>query len=144
MRFSWSPHIRPPHRFWPTAAIVWVATSALTLPMCGAMFSCGCSLMTAAKYCNIHQPAVPHCPWCVSHTWGAVSFVAMLIAGSLGVLGGLARWRLHGWRRMLSGIALGLTAALIVGSLAGLTLAVSFGYPTWWGIRVFNHGANLH
>jgi hypothetical protein len=144
MRLRWPAHIRPPHRFWPAAAIVWVITSAATLPMCGAMFSCGCSLLTAAKYCNIHQPGVPHCPWCVSHVWAVVSFAAMLIAGGLGVLGGLTRSGVEGWQRMLTGISLALAAALILGSLAGLILAVSFGYPTWWGLRVFNHGIHAH
>jgi hypothetical protein len=140
MRLRWLSHIHPPHLVWPATAIVWVITSALTLPMCGAMFSCGCSLLMAAKYCNIHQPRVPHCPWCVSHAWAAVSFIAMLIAGGLGVLGGLGRWRKEGWLRSLAGIGIGLAAALVVGSLAGLIMAVALHYPTWWGIRVYAPG----
>jgi hypothetical protein len=137
-------HIRLPRHFWAVAAIVWVATAVIMLPMCGAMFSCGCTLLTAAKYCNIHNPVGPHCPWCQSHAWAAVVFVAMLAAGGLGVWGGLARWRLQGWRRLLAGIGLGVGTAFVLGSLCGLIMAVALDYPTWWGIRVFYRGVEIH
>jgi hypothetical protein len=129
---------RLPPRFWTAAAIVWVATAVMMLPMCGRMFSCGCSLLTAAKYCNIHDPAAPHCPWCQSHAWAGTSFVAMLGAGGLGALGGMALGRLHGWRRLLAGMGLGVVAAFVMGSLSGLIVAVAYRYPTWWGMRVFD------
>ena len=110
----------------------------MMLPLCGAMFSCGCSLLTAAKYCNIHNPAGPHCPWCQSHAWAGVSFVAMLAAGGMGAWGGLARGQLQVWRRTLAAIALGLISAGVVGSLFGLIIAIAYRYPTWWGMRIFH------
>jgi hypothetical protein len=48
------------------AAIALAAAAVLFLPLCDAVFDCGCTwpLLGGATHCNMHAPAPPHCPLC--------------------------------------------------------------------------------
>jgi len=55
----------------------------LILPLCGWMFQCGCGfLWSSYEKCNIHQPGVPHCPWCVERNSVLMALPFFLIVGA--------------------------------------------------------------
>jgi hypothetical protein len=127
-----------PRHFWWGLGILLLVMAGSVLPLCGGMFRCGCTLLHGDKYCNIHEPHVPHCPWCAAH-WSVMAgvFAAVLVAGAAGVYGGLRIARGDGWQRLLTGVGLGVAGYLATASLAGLIMAVVMRYPMWWGIRVY-------
>jgi hypothetical protein len=51
-------------------------TATLHLPLCGALFRCGCVTPWAggSEHCNIHAAQGPHCPWCAHTGVGAAAF----------------------------------------------------------------------
>jgi hypothetical protein len=125
---------RFPAGFAAAAMVVALAIAGSAMPLCGAMFGCGCSAL-GTGHCNIHTPGVPHCPWCAVHKGiGAGVFMGMLLAGIAGAYGGVGLVRRG---RVFAGVGLGLFAYLVLASLTGLILAITMKYPLWWGIRVF-------
>src|SRR5262249_22236657 len=56
-------------------------------PRCGFLFKCGggWDLGGADKYCNVHHPLPPHCPWCAHGTMG---FILPMVGLTLGQFGG--------------------------------------------------------
>jgi hypothetical protein len=64
---------------WRLAAVLAVATAltALTgLPLCNAVFDCGCTWFFAGgdAHCDIHHPGPPDCPLCAHWVYGAPFF----------------------------------------------------------------------
>jgi hypothetical protein len=61
---------------------LFILLSIFLLPMCGLIFQCGCSYLWSGKdqLCNIHDPAPPHCPWCIApfHNHVLSSLVQMI------------------------------------------------------------------
>lgn len=51
---------------WPALALSFVVTSVVYMPVCNAVFSCGCTwpLLGGVQHCNIHVPGPPDCPVC--------------------------------------------------------------------------------
>lgn len=73
-------------------AIALTATAFTLLPICNALFDCGCTwpMSGAADHCNIHHPGPPDCPLCANWPLGALA-AATLFVGYAGALGlGLA------------------------------------------------------
>src|SRR5437588_6713329 len=68
-------------------AILIVLSMVTVLPICGLMFRCGCTMISGEKYCNIHQPRVPHCPWCEG---GAKAFVPGYVVAMLTATGAVS------------------------------------------------------
>jgi hypothetical protein len=70
-------------------AIALVATAFTLLPVCNAVFDCGCTwpMWGGADHCNIHNPAPPHCPLCTNWALGALGAATLFVtyAGALGV-----------------------------------------------------------
>ena len=70
-------------------AIALAATAFTLLPVCNAVFDCGCTwpMWGAADHCNIHNPAPPHCPLCTNWALGALGAATLFVtyAGALGV-----------------------------------------------------------
>jgi hypothetical protein len=115
------------------AALLLLALAAASLHgVCDWMYRCGCRPVWAGgtQSCNIHQPEVPHCPWCTGGTQRLL-WVGALLLGTPLLLERLASRR--GWRgggRLLAallGYALGVLCA-------GLLAALASGYPRWLGL----------
>jgi hypothetical protein len=74
-------------------AIALTATAFTLLPICNALFDCGCTwpMWGAADHCNIHNPGPPHCPLCANWALGALAAATLFVtyAGTLGVALGL-------------------------------------------------------
>ena len=71
-----------------------VAATALTLlPVCNALFDCGCTwpMWGGADHCNIHHPSPPHCPLCRNWGDGALA-AATLVAAWAGGLSMVVRF----------------------------------------------------
>jgi len=51
-------------------------TATLHLPLCGALFRCGCVTpwTGGSDHCNIHAAHGPHCPWCAHPGVGSAGF----------------------------------------------------------------------
>jgi hypothetical protein len=94
------------------------------------MYRCGCTFLWAgsARYCNIHQPDAPHCPWCVA---GAEP----LLAGVLGLamFGGPAASMYWFNKRQnastLKLVATGLLAFVIIAIISGYIFKLVYDYP---------------
>ena len=118
-------------RFWTAFPVVLVVMFAATLPLCGLMFQCGCTLLTGERDCNMHERGVPHCPWCTGGlAVQAGHFGAMIWAAVLGTIFGARRGGL--WRAMIYGAI----AFLCIAVLGGLLVCWATGYPIWFGVRV--------
>jgi hypothetical protein len=70
-------------------AIALAATAFTLLPVCNAVFDCGCTwpMVGGADHCNIHNPAPPHCPLCTNWVLGALGAATLFVtyAGALSV-----------------------------------------------------------
>jgi hypothetical protein len=65
------------------------ALTALTgLPICDAVFDCGCTWIFAGAdaHCDIHRPGPPDCPPCANWLIGAPFFGAIFAAWALVIL----------------------------------------------------------
>ena len=114
-------------------AVLLVFSFATVLPLCGAMFRCGCSIRRGESQCNVHTSGVPHCPWCEG---GAKAFlpgygIAMLAAGAT-LAGVMSRRGTPAW----VGIASAIVAYLLLVSVAALVTAKAMHYPYWFGLRL--------
>jgi len=90
---------------------------------CDLLFDCGCRALWAGadEACNIHNPAPPHCPWCLNGgTYGQWSFGAIVIAQAL-----ISMWPgRFGTTRALSA----LLAFPVIGAVAGIAAGLATGY----------------
>ncbi len=100
-------------------------TSVFFIQYCHLIFECGCQALWAggSATCNIHAPAPPHCPWCLSE--GSYGYLSMwgIFAAQAGITlwpGTFGKWRV---------LALFLAFPL-VGGVAGLAAGLATGY---WG-----------
>ena len=70
-------------------AIALTATAFTLLPICNALFDCGCTwpMWGAADHCNIHNPGPPDCPLCASWALGALAAATLFVAyaGAVGL-----------------------------------------------------------
>jgi hypothetical protein len=70
-------------------AIALTATAFTLLPICNALFDCGCTwpMWGAADHCNIHHPGPPDCPLCANRALGALAGATLFVAyaGALGL-----------------------------------------------------------
>src|SRR6185503_11574595 len=102
-------------RFLLLAAVAAYSASVLMPPVCNLLFKCGCSWLwtTAAAHCNIHNSALPHCPWC-SH--GAVGYYLPYVGFIVGqfVAGAFVFW---------------LTGRLVLAVLSTVAVILPVGYP---------------
>ena len=71
-------------------AVALTATAFTLLPICNALFDCGCTwpMWGAADHCNVHQPGPPDCPLCTNWAAGALAAGTLFVtyAGGLSVL----------------------------------------------------------
>src|SRR5947208_3301907 len=109
------------------AAVTVVSASVLMPPVCNLLFKCGCSWLwtTAAAHCNVHNSALPHCPWC-SH--GAVGYYlpyAGFIVGQF-VAGAFVFWFTG---RLVLAVLSTVAVILPVGYLMGLVTLRFVHYP---------------
>jgi hypothetical protein len=114
-------------------AIAFCVSMVTVLPLCSALFRCGCTMLHGDRACNVHERFGPHCPWCEG---GAKAFlpgylVAMLVGGGGAWLS--LRWRPAGfWRAMVSGVV----AYHLTMVLAAWVTAKLMHYPFWLAWRV--------
>jgi hypothetical protein len=60
-------------------ALAGALTAVTGLPLCNAVFHCGCTwiLAGADAHCDVHRPGPPDCPPCANWLWGALFFGGM-------------------------------------------------------------------
>jgi hypothetical protein len=108
----------------------WTASLLFLLNLCNLVFGCGCTWAWAgaARHCDVHHAAPPHCPWC-SHGWRGFLWVpALLLAAQAGAVLGLRK------RGILAQILAAAAVFLAAGAAAGLVSALLDGYPRWLGM----------
>ena len=95
--------------------------------LCDALFQCGCRSWWngGARYCNIHQPDTPYCPWCSFGWWGFVVPIGTIFLAQTGIA--FAPGKLS-WRNRL---LLSLLSFPVVGALVGLVFAWVTRYPVF-------------
>ena len=74
------------------AAIAFVVTSVAYMPICDAVFDCGCTWpwLGGVQHCNIHKAGPPDCPLCKGGAAvQALGFVAMFAPFFLAAWGSL-------------------------------------------------------
>jgi sugar/nucleoside kinase (ribokinase family) len=95
-------------------------SAAFIINLCNLVYQCGCRSWWAGAetHCNIHQHAVPHCPFCVNTTGAGIVFTCILAAQFLA-----SRWRGSVWAASSLAIVafpvVGATGMLVLGLLAG-------------------------
>ncbi|OFW33942.1 MAG: hypothetical protein A3J28_05645 [Acidobacteria bacterium RIFCSPLOWO2_12_FULL_60_22] len=102
-------------------------SAAFFTPFCHALFNCGCQVLWegAGRFCNVHNLAGPHCPFCSTGWWGAKLPRASVWLAQAGVV--LAPWKLS-WKTRL---ALGLLTFVVVGAAVGLLFGLWTHYPVF-------------
>jgi len=60
--------------WWAALALSAIVTWVTALPLCDALFDCGCRwfFLGGAQHCDIHQPGPPDCPVCTNLLVGTV------------------------------------------------------------------------
>jgi hypothetical protein len=126
------PAIAMAQRWWIAWGGLFAFSALAVLPICGAMFRCGCTLWSFERYCNIHHAGGPHCPWCVGGAKVMLPgyLVAMLVATTIELIW-LRRHRSIGLAMLLGAVSY--LACLIA---SGWVVAKMMHYPTWFGIAV--------
>jgi hypothetical protein len=70
-------------------AVALAATAFTLLPICNALFDCGCTwpFQGADEHCDIHRPGPPDCPICANWGLGALAAATLFVtyAGALGL-----------------------------------------------------------
>jgi hypothetical protein len=78
-------------------ALALAATAFTLLPVCNAVFDCGCTwpMWGAADHCNIHHPGPPDCPLCAHWPIGALGALTLLLlwTGAFGLAAAVFRPR---------------------------------------------------
>jgi hypothetical protein len=106
---------------------------ATILPLCHALFRCGCSMLHGERACNIHDRFAPHCPWCEGRAAAFLPGYAAAMGVALAVFAiGLKRAD----RRLWLPLAFGAAIYLVVMALAALVTAKVMHYPYWLGWRI--------
>ena len=98
-------------------------TNVFFIQYCDLLFDCGCRALWAgrAEYCNIHNAAPPHCPWCLDGgSYGRWTHVSIVVASV-----GLAFW--PGRFGAVRAVSVFL-AFPVVGALGGLLAGLATGY----------------
>src|SRR2546421_227402 len=117
-------------RFLLSLGLLFVLSLATVLPMCHALFRCGCTIAHGERDCNTHVRGGPHCPWCEG---GAKAFLpgytVAMIAAALALAAAQRRWDRSLWPALLCGCA----AYLLITLLAALITAKLMHYPIWLG-----------
>jgi len=112
----------------------WILCSGVTLVValgtitafCGLIFQCGCTLTAGMKYCNVHNPQGPHCPWCSHGNIGFYVPFAIILAATLATI----TWALGRFRGSIgAGLLAGMIGYFLWGSLVGLATALYWNYP---------------
>ncbi|MFN3199281.1 MAG: hypothetical protein ACE366_12840 [Bradymonadia bacterium] len=108
----------------PGLLALWV----LMLPLCDAIFQCGCdwawSWSEGIAHCNIHDPSTHDCPWCSGGPWrqltvlGSFSLLIMLTVA-------WSRRVVPGWATPLVGVVAVAPASFLIGLVTSLVT----GYP---------------
>jgi len=106
---------------------------ALTTPLCGYWFSCGCAWPWQGLFwlCDavLGTKALPHCPWCVHPVAAALSI------GSGFLLGGWVVWKIPGSRAEAARrTALGILVFVLVLAAGGWMTAMSTHHPHFLGL----------
>ena len=81
-------------------ALAAVLTALTGMPLCAAIFDCGCTWAFAGgdAHCDVHRPGPPDCPICANWVWGALFFGGLGAAWTAAILvskGLLGRTRLE-------------------------------------------------
>jgi hypothetical protein len=99
--------------------------------VCDLLFACGCRPLWAGGTagCNIHQPGVPHCPFCTGGLLRLSWIAGLTGACALGAIALAVRRR----RGAAVGVVAGLCGYLLGATLAGLLAALHTGYPRLLG-----------
>ncbi|HEY3131685.1 MAG TPA: hypothetical protein VGL91_19680 [Acidobacteriota bacterium] len=101
--------------------------------LCGQMFHCGCAFTEGMRYCNVHRPMGPRCPWCSSSFWVFnLAFGAVLAATAATIFAALKSMRPSLW----VGLPVGLASYILWVNLMGLFFALLFQYPIFYGARI--------
>jgi hypothetical protein len=116
---------------WCTIAMITVMGVTL-LPLCGAVFQCGCHITSGERHCNVHHAGGPHCPWCSAGVWVVGANFAGIFAGTAAAACAGLRWRWRVW----AGVGAGTIGFLLAVAVVTLVTAVAVGYPVWFGVRL--------
>jgi len=120
-------------RFSVSFLVIAAAAYWTVLPFCGLLYGCGCTFESGIRYCNIFITGQPHCPWC---QLGTLAFWSVF-AGNLALTAPVIWIGLSRIQNSFSvGLASGAAGYLLWASLAGLVLALYFGYPALYGLRI--------
>jgi len=115
---------------WISQLLTLAVIAATGLPLCGAMFRCGCSVTGGSSHCNMHHAdGSPHCPWCAAFGLApALTFLAVLP-----VVGACVHVAERRGRSIPLAVGVGLAAYAPLVTTAGWVTAKAMGYPTWFG-----------
>ncbi len=135
----------PVNRGTAAAAGVLLSCALLALPVCNALFDCGCSWPWSGglDHCNIRRAeAKHHCPWCAHGGLGMASFGAAAVAGAAVAWRGDRRSRLPenpgraggekgrtGTGDLIVRVLAGIGVFLVISLVAGWLTALAAGYP---------------
>jgi hypothetical protein len=125
----------PLRRFALVFAAVLAVSLATFLPMCNLLFSCGCTV-SGASHCNIHHAAGPMCPWCSHGSALAIAYAATLLAAAGSIFASLKHRITRG--RLIAAFVCGVVGYAVTLSLVGLTTALYFHNPTWYGLHLID------
>jgi hypothetical protein len=119
-------------RSWLAFAGLFTFSVLTVLPMCGAMFQCGCTLWSIDRYCNIHHAGGPHCPWCVG---GAkVMLPGYLVAMGMGLA--IEQLSLKSARSVWVSLMFGAMGYVALLAASGWIVAKVMHYPMWFGLKI--------
>jgi hypothetical protein len=103
--------------------------SIFLLPLCGAIFQCGCSYLWSTRdlHCNIHNPVPPHCPWCIapfhnqalSSLIQMIPFVVILLSSLISIRISRLKFGKNYIKQLAAGIMGSLLAMLVVAWIYG-------------------------
>ena len=118
------------------AAVITVLISLCVItPLCGFLFSCGCTWPGAGleENCNYFRAAQHQCPWCTSIIAGGLSVGLAVLAGYFTAKADWFFLQLSSpvLNQMLVRVGTGLGVFLLVAFVTGMVSAKIQGYPTF-------------
>ena len=110
-------------RVWQSAGIMAASTAAtftFFINLCNWIYRCGCESLwaAAAAHCNVHNPAVRHCPFCAHGDTGYTLVLSLILIPQIALSWWPARWA---WQ-------IRLMLALLAFPAAELAVALAFGW----------------
>ena len=112
-----------------------LALTQLLLPLCSALFQCGCTweCQGADEFCNVRLLPPPHCQWCSNGWWGwHLPLGFMLLATGLSLWFTSMRWVNRAWVWLMLSVL-----AIEVWPIVAAALTCWWtGYPTFLGWTV--------